>query len=292
MACAWSLTRRPEAFEVEVWEALAATGGVASTVAVGNEGVEINDQVQGGAPSYRNNLLFFEEFGHRPHPVHLRVAFGTGALAWTNHSDSELVQRLRPEIVRFGRVLKWIHRLEFAFAFVPIAAVLRLWSFSEEFRNAMVFPLTALFFGTGNQTPNVSAAVVARVFLDPKLRLFQYSPTHLLDEVPVMFAFPKLGAVFADIAANIPALVRTGGRWRGLGVGAVCDGASQGHAALARGASGRCPGPGAAPCSDGAPDRSKISALPPACRRRGGQSGAEAAGRSDGDRRPRPLCRL
>jgi predicted NAD/FAD-binding protein len=94
MACAWSLTRQPEAFEVELWEALAVTGGVASTVAVGAEGVEINDQVQGGAPSYRNNILFFEEFGHRPHPVHLRVAFGTGALAWTNHSDSALVQRL------------------------------------------------------------------------------------------------------------------------------------------------------------------------------------------------------
>jgi len=211
MACAWSLTRQPEAFEVELWEALAVTGGVASTVAVGAEGVEINDQVQGGAPSYRNNILFFEEFGHRPHPVHLRVAFGTGALAWTNHSDSALVQRLQPEIARFGRVLKWIHRLEAVFAFVPIATVLRWFSFGEEFRNAMVFPLTALFFGTGNQTPNVSAAVVARVFLDPKLRLFEYSPTRLLDSVPEMFAFPKLGEVFADIASRIPATVRTGG---------------------------------------------------------------------------------
>lgn len=122
MACAWSLSRFPERFEVEVWEALPETGGVASTCAIdggarstfcsgaacgtwdmamdvylraccwarsasalqcllaavsmaglgaipsnslnrrraGPAGEEINDQVQGGAPSYRNNLLFFK----------------------------------------------------------------------------------------------------------------------------------------------------------------------------------------------------------------------------------------
>ena len=103
--------------------------------------------------------------------------------------------------------------------------MLRWWGFSDAFRNEMVFPLTALFFGTGNQvgssdvavagrlpllsaaavallqavllpllqrllstdattdlhcnrcgrccslqTPHVSAAIVARVFLDPQLR--------------------------------------------------------------------------------------------------------------------------
>jgi len=38
----------------------------------------------------------------------------------------------------------------------------------------MIYPLTALFFGTGNQTPNVSSIMIARVFLDPQLKLFQY----------------------------------------------------------------------------------------------------------------------
>jgi hypothetical protein len=31
------------------------------------------------------------------------------------------------------------------------------------------------------QTPNVSAAVIARVFLDPDLRLFDYCPQRLLN---------------------------------------------------------------------------------------------------------------
>lgn len=94
MACAWSLSRFPDRFAVEVWEALPEVGGVASTCAINGgackvggwllvlpaavvqaasfsvdslnlppshlPGEEINDQVQGGAPSYLNNLLFFK----------------------------------------------------------------------------------------------------------------------------------------------------------------------------------------------------------------------------------------
>ncbi len=52
-ACAWSLSRFPERFEVHVWEALPVPGGVASSLRVKNGEVLLNDQVQGGAPSYR-----------------------------------------------------------------------------------------------------------------------------------------------------------------------------------------------------------------------------------------------
>lgn len=42
-----------------------------------------------------------------------------------------------------------------AYALLPnawaAAQVLRWWGFSDEFATEMVFPLTALFFGTGNQ---------------------------------------------------------------------------------------------------------------------------------------------
>lgn len=208
MACAWSLSRHPEDFDVTLLESLPEVGGVASTCEI-HGGEEINDQVQGGAPSYRNNLLFFKEFGFETHSVDFKIAFGTGEYAWSNHRDSELVKRLEPDIKRFGRALKWVNRLEPIFVFVPIHRVLKMWGFSEDFQNRMVFPLTALFFGTGNQTPYVSAAVVARVFLDPELRLFEYSPERLLDEVPKMFAFPKLETIFSTIANTISARVLT-----------------------------------------------------------------------------------
>lgn len=79
----------------------------------------------------------------------------------TNHSPSGLTDKLQPEIARFGRVLRWVMRLQALFIFVPIDRLLSWFRFSEEFRNGMVYPLTALFFGTGNQTPHVSAAIVA-----------------------------------------------------------------------------------------------------------------------------------
>ncbi|PNH12817.1 hypothetical protein TSOC_000181 [Tetrabaena socialis] len=199
-ACAWSLSRFPGRFEVEVWEALPVPGGVASSCTVKDGQHVINDQVQGGAPSYRHNLRLLELFGFKPTPVMMRIAFGVGDKQWTNHSPSELTSRLQPEIARFGRVLRWISRLEPIFVFVPIDRVLRWLRFSDDFRYQMVFPLVALFFGTGNQTPHVSAAVISRVFLDPHLRLFDYCPQRLLNSVPEMFAFPVLEEVWATIA--------------------------------------------------------------------------------------------
>ena len=95
---------------------------------------------------------------------------------WKNYERKALQQRLKSETARFGVVIKWIARLEFITIFLSIDFVLRLCRFSADFRNRMVYPLVALFFGTGNQTPKVSAAIIARVFRDPSLALFEYDP--------------------------------------------------------------------------------------------------------------------
>ena len=83
-----------------------------------------------------------------------------------------------------------MHRHEWYYVFVPIHQLLERQGFSQEFMDSMVFPLVALFFGTGNQTPYVSAAVISRVFLDPELRLFEYDDSRLLSTVPTMFRVP------------------------------------------------------------------------------------------------------
>lgn len=53
--------------------------------------------------------------------------------------------------------------------------------------------------GTGNQTPHVPAALIARVFLDPKLKLFEYSNATLLSESPEMFAFPSFDKLYESL---------------------------------------------------------------------------------------------
>lgn len=60
-------------------------GGVASSCRVKDGTVLLNDQVQGGAESYRHNLKLLELFGFKPHPVDMRICFGTGDMQWTNH---------------------------------------------------------------------------------------------------------------------------------------------------------------------------------------------------------------
>jgi hypothetical protein len=77
----------------------------------------------------------------------------------------------------------------------------------------IVYPLVALFFGTGNQTPYISTAILGRVFMDPNMRLvsdptynpgsrilipfqFEYSSSSFLASIPEMRAFPKLSSVY------------------------------------------------------------------------------------------------
>ena len=52
------LGNEPDKFDVEVWEKSDVVGGVATSVNIDdNNGLYINDGVQGGAPSYRNTIL-------------------------------------------------------------------------------------------------------------------------------------------------------------------------------------------------------------------------------------------
>eukprot|EP00053_Salpingoeca_punica_P010939 m.97728 g.97728 ORF g.97728 m.97728 type:complete len:470 (+) comp15540_c0_seq1:156-1565(+) len=204
MAAAWSLSRFPDKYDVHVWEAAEVPGGVATSEDMG-QGDWINDGVQGAAPSYHNTLLLHKEVGFTPHNIKMKVSFGKGDLAWNNVAATPLVEHHRSEIRRFGRVLKWINRLEFLFVFISIDWVLKLFMFSEDFRTQMVYPLTALFFGTGNQTANVSSIIIARVFLDPDLRLFEYNPETLLGETPDFMAFGSLRSIYSGLAEKMAA---------------------------------------------------------------------------------------
>lgn len=62
----------------------------------------------------------------------------------------------------------------------------------------MVFPLIALFLGTGNQTANVSCAILERLFDDPNMKLWDYDSETLLPNLPTMVTFPKLHDFYED----------------------------------------------------------------------------------------------
>lgn len=212
LGCAWSLVQGSSGncHDVVVLEAGIFPGGVASTETLhipgdGGVKVEINDGVQGGASSYRNTLMLMKQVGlGDPRWVDMKVSFGTGASAWNNFGGpSPLHKAHAEEIKRFGAVLRRVASLEWLYALVPVRAMLRWHGFSDRFANDMVYPLVALFFGTGNQTAHVSSALFARVFNDDKLRLYEYDSEKFLSEAPKMFAFPSFNTYYGTLASAI-----------------------------------------------------------------------------------------
>uniref|UniRef100_A0A7S0P1X8 Amine oxidase domain-containing protein n=2 Tax=Calcidiscus leptoporus TaxID=127549 RepID=A0A7S0P1X8_9EUKA len=211
MAAAWSLSRFPDRYAVTVIEAGQVCGGVACSLERNfpmPDGTRlragINYGVQGGSPAaHQNTVALMSRFGLTPSPVELTVSFGKGENNWKNYERGELQRRLKRETARFGRVLKWIARLEPLCIFMSIDRLLRLFRFSDDFRYRMVFPLVALFFGTGNQTKDVSAAIVARVFLDESMAIFEYHAEYMLDATPSNIAFDNLEAFYESMRASM-----------------------------------------------------------------------------------------
>ncbi|RHZ49479.1 hypothetical protein CDV55_101398 [Aspergillus turcosus] len=207
MSCASALANHPDRFDVTLFDIASYTGGQATSISLDEAryGAEwLNDGVQGGSPIFRHTFNFFHRYGYEARPVKLQVAFGKGVESFfTNVFPSPLVDELSDEIRKLGRVLKWIKRLLPILGIMPVKTIMKLFRFSEDFANKMVIPIMALFLGTGNQTPNVSAALLERLFDDPNMRLWEYDPDTLLPNRPTMYTFPNLGAFYRDWAADL-----------------------------------------------------------------------------------------
>ncbi len=127
------------------------------------------------------------------------MSFGKGPEGfWTNCFPSHLVEEFSSDIKKFGKVLKIIKWTLPILGIIPIRIMLRMFFFSKDFGDKMVFPLIALFLGTGNQTANVSCAILERLFDDPNMKLWDYDPDTLLPNLPTMFTFPKLHDFYED----------------------------------------------------------------------------------------------
>ncbi|KAL9940075.1 hypothetical protein V8E36_000780 [Tilletia maclaganii] len=202
MSAAHSLSLCPEQFIVDLYDRAPTLGGSATSVPLPHPerfGADyINDGVQGCSPVFHNTLSVFEKtLGLEASEVGMQVSFGKGKDAfWSNVFPSELVDKFSDDIKKFGRVLKTIKKFEVLFVAIPVDKMLKLFRFSPDFGERMVFPLVALFFGTGNETKHISSAILERVFLDPSMRLFEFSEDSLLASVPTMMAFPKLGEAY------------------------------------------------------------------------------------------------
>jgi hypothetical protein len=183
------------------------TGGQATSIPLDKEkfgGDFLNNGVQGGSLIFRHTFNFFKRYGHEPQEVKLQVSFGKGKDGfWTNVFPSPLVEQFSSDIKKFGKVLKLIRWFMPILGLIPVKVMLRMFFFSKDFGDKMVFPLIALFLGTGNQTANVACAILERLFADPNMKLWDYDPDTLLPNLPTMVTFPKLDQFYKDWASDL-----------------------------------------------------------------------------------------
>ncbi|KAI5457903.1 hypothetical protein BGZ63DRAFT_364514 [Mariannaea sp. PMI_226] len=196
MSCATTLANHPDRFKVTVIEKSDVVGGQATSIPLDEQkfgAAWMNNGVQGGSPIFKHTFNYFDQYGHEAREVELQVSFGKGEDGfWTNCFPSKLISRFSSDIKRFGfflKVIKWTMPI---LGLVPIRIMLRAFFFSKEFGDKMVYPLIALFLGTGNQTANVPSAIVERLFQDPNLKLWDYDSQTLLPNLPVMVTFDHL----------------------------------------------------------------------------------------------------
>ncbi|KAL9048526.1 MAG: hypothetical protein Q9162_007686 [Coniocarpon cinnabarinum] len=202
MSCAATLANHPDKFKVTIVDRASVCGGQATSIGIDKEkyGTSwINDGVQGGSPAFKHTHNFFKKYGHDWHEVKLQVAFGRGKNSfWTNVFPSQLVDQFQGDIKKFGKVLNLIKYTMPVLGLVPIRIMLRMFFFSKDFGDKMVYPLIALFLGTGNQTANVACAILERLFHDPNMKLWDYDADTLLPNLPTMCTFPKMHDFYAD----------------------------------------------------------------------------------------------
>ncbi|QRW09753.1 hypothetical protein RhiLY_08752 [Ceratobasidium sp. AG-Ba] len=207
MSCAYALSRHPDKYEVTVFDKESEAGGMATSIPIDPDrygATYINDGVQGCSPTFANTIKMFKLLGYECSSVGMQISFGKSEETfWSNVFPSPMIRKFESDIKKFGRALKTIKRLEPIFAFIPVRTMLKIFRFNPDFGDRMVYPLVALFFGTGNQTPYVSCAILCRVFLDPNMRLFEFDEKSLLASIPEMFAFPRLGEVYGTWKKSI-----------------------------------------------------------------------------------------
>lgn len=139
----------------------------------------------------------FQRQGFHADPVNLQVSFGKDETFWTNVFPTELLARHQKEVGRLYMMLKVMRWFELIFALLPLKIVFKLFMFSDEFTNTIALPMTALFLGTGNATPEVPAIMLERLCTSPTYGMW-YPPSKdtIVENQPRMVVFPNFSEFY------------------------------------------------------------------------------------------------
>lgn len=195
MAAAHHLSQHPDKFNVTIIDAVDYCGGQAFSMPIDKNryGASwFNQGVQGGSYIFHHTMTMFARQGYHADPVELQVSFGKDDKFWTNVFPTKLLARHQSEVKRLMFMLKLVRWFEVFFALIPMKIMFKLFMFSEEFTNTVALPMTALFLGTGNATPEVPIIMLERLCTSPTYGMwFPGNSSSVVDNHPPMVVFPN-----------------------------------------------------------------------------------------------------
>ncbi|KAI1141481.1 FAD/NAD(P)-binding domain-containing protein [Hypoxylon sp. FL0543] len=200
MSTAYHLSQHPDKFDVTLIDAVDYCGGQAFSIPLDKErhGASwCNQGVQGGSYIFHHTATMFHRQGFHADPVNLQVSFGKDETFWSNAFPTKLLARHTKEVRQLPTVLKLMRWFEIFFALLPLRLVFKLFRFSEEFINTVTLPMTALFLGTGNATPEVPSIMFERLCTSPTYGMW-YAPNKntVVDNQPPMIVFPNFSEFY------------------------------------------------------------------------------------------------
>ncbi|MCY4544748.1 MAG: FAD-dependent oxidoreductase [Gemmatimonadetes bacterium] len=167
LGAAWALNQHPDRFDFRIYEARQQVGGNAITADMPQDdggSIPFDISVTALIPSvYHHILLLMRKFGIELLDTRFNYSVKYHGQVYAHDFDSDIRRQLQPEIVRFQRLLKRLHRLGRLthsrsslvntlnpLNYVSMGTVLNLGGFSGDFRYKILKPMFVNFLMATN----------------------------------------------------------------------------------------------------------------------------------------------
>ena len=167
LGAAWALNHHPDRFDFRLFEAQDQVGGNAITADMPQDGggsVPFDISVTACIPSiYHHMVLLMERFGIDLVDTRFNYSVRYQGRLYAHDFDSDIREQLQPEIAKFQRLLRRLHRIGWLtrtqskflnalnpFNYITMGTVLNLGGFSGDFRYKVLKPMFVNFLMATN----------------------------------------------------------------------------------------------------------------------------------------------
>ncbi len=178
LGAAWALSHHPDRFDFRLYEAEEQIGGNAFTADMpqaDGSSIPFDISVTACIPSvYRHIMLLMEQFGIELVNTRFSYSVRYAGRVYAHDFDSDIRGQLQPEIAKFQRILRRLHRIGWLtrsqskllnalnpFNYISMGTVLKLGRFSDDFKYKILKPMFVNFL-MATDVFSMPAALFAR----------------------------------------------------------------------------------------------------------------------------------